>query len=891
MLKRIEKKFIVRQLSALIIGGIFCCLFLISTAQAANDYAKPTNGTLGADEWNNLLNDFANTFQSTSMVGPLQMGSNTAPSYDLLSLYGNTGDPASSGGVQLGIFRISNFQNTQNLSFGQTTGSPFISWIQNASYADLSTGYPISLNPRGGNIGINKLSPLVSLDINGAVNSNNTITASSFCLGGVCILDWPVGGGPGGLETDYFWSLSGSNLYASSTSWNIGIGTTSPSAKLDVAGGNIDIDNTTYAAQNGVITKNGERFIHDFNYGYNGTVTTLGQNTFVGYRTGNLTMGSTATTQSQGSHNTAVGSQVLTSNTTGYQNSAVGVGSLTLNTTGYSNSALGVNSLNSNTTGFYNAAVGGSSLQSNTTGNYNSAFGAMAMTFNNIGVQNTAVGAQALIYNTGGSSNSALGVSSLYSNTTGATNSAVGNSALYSNTTGAGNTAIGMYSLTANITGNYNLALGNSALSFSKAGSNGVAIGYEAMKYANDVTSTWTNYNTAIGYQALLGSTTASVNTGNFNTVIGYRSLVANTTGSYNLSLGMQSLYYNTTGHYNSAVGPYSLYGNKTGEYNSAVGYQSLYSNTSGSNNSLLGRQALIYNTTGSFNVAIGSLAGMYLADGATANQTPSNSVYLGASIRALASSGTNEIIIGDSAIGLGSNSVVLGNDSIITTVLKGKVGLGITGPTNKLDIVGTVASNNSITATSFCLGGVCIVEWPTGGTGTSTGNYLPLSGGTMAGAIDMGLNNITNINNLSVSKITATTIDPLYKIKGINYSTFAASIAGGVKEELVGKIKLTTKNKLTEEYEAIIDFSSIKEGSDLWVWRQVVDFSSDNVDVFLTPYGRSASVYYLVADNSIIFRSDKPADISYRLIGKRFDWRNWPTKAQDQTEAGFEVK
>ena len=77
---------------------------------------------------------------------------------------------------------------------------------------------------------------------------------------------------------------------------NVGIGTATPDAKLDVSAGNIDIDNTTNANQFGIITKNGgTRFIHNFNYGNNGTVTTSGYNTFVGENAGNLTMGSTAT--------------------------------------------------------------------------------------------------------------------------------------------------------------------------------------------------------------------------------------------------------------------------------------------------------------------------------------------------------------------------------------------------------------------------------------------------------------------------------------------------------------------------------------------------------------------------------------------------------------------
>jgi len=36
--------------------------------------------------------------------------------------------------------------------------------------------------------------------------------------------------------------------------------------------------------------------------------------------------------------------------------------------------------------------------------------------------------------------------------------------------------------------------------------------------------------------------------------------------------------------------------------------------------------------------------------------------------------------------------------------------------------------------------------------------------------------------------------------------------------------------------------------------------------------------------------RSDKPVTISYRLIGNRFDWLKWPTKALNQSEPGMLV-
>ncbi len=242
------------------------------------------------------------------------------------------------------------------------------------------------------------------------------------------------------------------------------------------------------------------------------------------------------------------------------------------------------------------------------------------------------------------------------------------------------------------------------------------------------------------------------------------------------------------------------------------------------------------------------------------------------------------------------SGAITLGTASTTNIIMNpgGNVGIGTTTPLAKLSIV--PATGYAILAGNYKIGNVAL---PTadGDAATkgyvdaamSTG-YLPLTGGTMAGAINMGNNNITNLNSLTVNKITATTIDPLYTIKGINYSTFAPSIAGGVKEEYTGKIGIY-KLIATKEYEATIDFAAVKEGSDLWLWHQVVDYDKDSVDVAVTPYGRSAQVYYLVDGNKLIFRSDKAVEISYRLTAKRFDWRDWPTLSNDQTTRGLEIE
>jgi trimeric autotransporter adhesin len=110
------------------------------------------------------------------------------------------------------------------------------------------------------------------------------------------------------------------------------------------------------------------------------------------------------------------------------------------------------------------------------------------------------------------------------------------------------------------------------------------------------------SYNTANGYVSLQSNTT-----GNYNTANGFQSLQSNTTGDYNTANGAQSLLFNTTGRRNTANGYATLYSNTTGIFNTASGNSTLESNTTGSNNTGNGYITLEANTTGNFNTANGS--------------------------------------------------------------------------------------------------------------------------------------------------------------------------------------------------------------------------------------------------------------------------------------------
>ena len=227
----------------------------------------------------------------------------------------------------------------------------------------------------------------------------------------------------GSAGDDMSFLAGGSEAMRIDSSGNVGIGTSSPSAPLDV-NGDAEINGLTVGRGSGGV-----------------------------------------------SSNTAVGSDALVSNTTGDNNTASGYSALYSNTTGSTNSAFGRDALWYNTTGSSNTSSGYRSLYNNTTGINNTASGYLALKLNTTGINNTASGFQALLSNTTGDNNVAVGVNSLRLNTEGQKNTAVGRDTLYANTTGDHNTASGYQALNKNTTGSSNVAVGRSALYNNTTGS------------------------------------------------------------------------------------------------------------------------------------------------------------------------------------------------------------------------------------------------------------------------------------------------------------------------------------------------------------------------------------------------------------------------------------
>ena len=225
---------------------------------------------------------------------------------------------------------------------------------------------------------------------------------------------------------------------------------------------------------------------------------------------------------------------------------------------------------------------------------------------------NTAVGSSALHALTDGFANTAMGFTALYSNTTGAENTANGYQALYSNEDGGGNTASGYKALYSNASGDHNTAIGYQALSSNHTGTNNTATGYEAL-YLNKGTD-----NTATGFQALYLNV-SGVN----NTADGFYALHENDSGTENTATGVSALYSNTAGHFNTAVGESALGLNTTGGSNTAVGVQALLDNQTGEFNSGLGFQADVSSGGLSHATAIGACARVATSDSLVLGANP----------------------------------------------------------------------------------------------------------------------------------------------------------------------------------------------------------------------------------------------------------------------------
>jgi len=257
----------------------------------------------------------------------------------------------------------------------------------------------------------------------------------------------------------------------------IGIGTSTPLAKLDVTGGDALINGVTVGRGGG-------------NRDYNTTVGNQAMpsntgmlNTAIGYFA--------MQANTSGSSNVAIGSQTLKYNAGGSNNVAIGDAALLANNGGGNNVAVGSWTLSTGW-GSGNTGVGYSALKG-TYGSYSTAVGYASLTGYTTSQYATAVGAFSMMYpynisSTWSNYNVAFGYEALRGSTTGGANSgnynsAIGSQVLKNNTSGSNNTSLGFQSLNTNTTGNNNVTLGYQSGFSNSTGSNNIFLGYMSGYY------------------------------------------------------------------------------------------------------------------------------------------------------------------------------------------------------------------------------------------------------------------------------------------------------------------------------------------------------------------------------------------------------------------------
>lgn len=189
---------------------------------------------------------------------------------------------------------------------------------------------------------------------------------------------------------------------------NVGIGTTSPSYRLDVSGGDINIASSgnAYRFQGNKILWYNSTTTSNIFAGVNAgaAITTGIDNTFAGYYAGNAT--------TTGSDNTAFGFNALKSGASTFDNTAIGASALySLSSNANFNTACGNGTLGSTSTGSGNTGSGYYNLFNNTTGSYNTSSGYLALESNTTGSYNASLGYLAGYNYTAGSYNTFIGTS------------------------------------------------------------------------------------------------------------------------------------------------------------------------------------------------------------------------------------------------------------------------------------------------------------------------------------------------------------------------------------------------------------------------------------------------------------------------------------------------
>jgi hypothetical protein len=258
------------------------------------------------------------------------------------------------------------------------------------------------------------------------------------------------------------------------------------------------------------------------------------------------------------------------------------------------------------------------------------------------------------------------------------------------------------------------------------------------------------------------GGTSASMTTAaDNNLAVGFNALGSLTSGSAIVAVGQYALAANTTGNTNNALGYGALQFNTTGGGNTAMGNWAIHNNISGFGNVGIGEESL-RDSNANNNVAIG-YAALQIATGG--NNTAIGT-YAGDSVGA----GTGNIVIGynvDTPAAGMSNQLNIGN-AIFGDLSTDKIGIGTIAPSGSLSVNPVQYTSGTASQSTTAITGV-----GTTFTAAMVGSQFVFANGVSAGTITA----FGSATTLTVS-VSQTVAGQAYSI---NYSGLNVTSTGAV--------------------------------------------------------------------------------------------------------------
>lgn len=202
----------------------------------ANNFASAN------EPWFNISTNKGATSNTQDIYQMGKVGINTSSLLNQLTVKGANNQPTANGQTQTNaIFRIDGSSN-HALDMGTLNNVPYGSYVQSHNKAS-TTSLPLSLNPMGGNVGVNILSPNAPLDVLSTYSevARLTTSATGGTYGGVALGNntgvWTkLAGGEGKFQIRNF-SNDTIVFHADLVTKNIGLGTTNPTHKLEINSG------------------------------------------------------------------------------------------------------------------------------------------------------------------------------------------------------------------------------------------------------------------------------------------------------------------------------------------------------------------------------------------------------------------------------------------------------------------------------------------------------------------------------------------------------------------------------------------------------------------------------------------------------------------------------